>query len=140
MPLYKTMDIYSNRPIIMEKNKEIISEITRIKELFNYGALLNEQTTYEKYSKQPYTTSSNRYRNLVDAFKKAFPNKEFFVTDGQNKLKYTNSQGKDIVLRTNDDDNVVDGIYGVMEDGNNVETLKGRYEFKNGKLEFINEI
>jgi len=131
------MDIYSNRLHFNMKNKEILTEISRIKELFNYGALLNEQTNYEKYNKQPYTTSSNRYKNLVNAFKKAFPNKEFFVTDGQNKLKYKNSQGKNIVLRTNDDDNVVDGIWGVMEDGKDVETLKGRYEFKNGKLEFI---
>ena len=137
MPLYKIMDIYSNRLHFNMKNKEILTEISRIKELFNYGALLNEQTTYEKYDTQPYTKSSNRYRNLVDAFKKAFPNKEFFVTDGQNKLKYKNSQKKYIVLRTNDDDNVVDGIWGVMEDGKDVETLKGRYEFKNGKLEFI---
>jgi hypothetical protein len=131
------MDIYSNRLHFNMKNKEILTEISRIKELFNYGALLNEQTNYEKYNKQPYTTSSNRYKNLVNAFKKAFPNKEFFVTDGQNKLKYKNSQGINIVLRTNDDDNVVDGIWGVMEDGKDVETLKGRYEFKNGKLEFI---
>jgi len=137
MPLYKIMDIYSNRLHFNMKNKEILTEISRIKELFNYGALLNEQTNYEKYNKQPYTTSSNRYKNLVNAFKKAFPNKEFFVTDGQNKLKYKNSQGINIVLRTNDDDNVVDGIWGVMEDGKDVETLKGRYEFKNGKLEFI---
>ena len=126
----------------MEKNKEIISEITRIKELFNYGALLNEQTTtqYEKYNKQSpqsYTTESNRYIKLITAFKKAFPDKEFFVTPSKDKIKYINSQNKEIHLQTNNDDDSkeVQGLWGVME-GERLR-FKGKFVFRNNKLEFV---
>jgi len=126
----------------MEKNKEIISEITRIKELFNYGALLNEQTTtqYDKYNKQSpqsYTTESNRYIKLITAFKKAFPDKEFFVTPSKDKIKYINSQNKEIHLQTNNDDDSkeVQGLWGVME-GERLR-FKGKFVFRNNKLEFV---
>jgi len=126
----------------MEKNKEIISEINRIKELFNYGALLNEQTTtqYEKYNKQSpqsYTTESNRYIKLITAFKKAFPDKEFFVTPSKDKIKYINSQNKEIHLQTNNDDDSkeVQGLWGVME-GERLR-FKGKFVFRNNKLEFV---
>jgi len=126
----------------MEKNKEIISEITRIKELFNYGALLNEQTTtqYEKYNKQSpqsYTKESNRYIKLITAFKKAFPDKEFFVTPSKDKIKYINSQNKEIHLQTNNDDDSkeVQGLWGVME-GERLR-FKGKFVFRNNKLEFV---
>jgi len=126
----------------MEKNKEIISEITRIKELFNYGALLNEQTTtqYEKYNKQnpqSYTKDSNRYIKLINAFKKAFPDKEFFVTPSKDKIKYINSQNKEIHLQTNNDDDSkeVQGLWGVME-GERLR-FKGKFVFRNNKLEFV---
>jgi len=126
----------------MEKNKEIISEITRIKELFNYGALLNEQTTtqYDKYNKQSpqsYTTESTRYIKLITAFKKAFPDKEFFVTPSKDKIKYINSQNKEIHLQTNNDDDSkeVQGLWGVME-GERLR-FKGKFVFRNNKLEFV---
>jgi len=126
----------------MEKNKEIISEINRIKELFNYGALLNEQTTtqYEKYNKQSpqsYTKESNRYIKLITAFKKAFPDKEFFVTPSKDKIKYINSQNKEIHLQTNNDDDSkeVQGLWGVME-GERLR-FKGKFVFRNNKLEFV---
>lgn len=125
------------------ENKKILSEISRIKDIFNYGALLNEQTTYEKYSSQSYT-NNYRYKKLIDSFKKVFPDKEFFVTPGMNKLKYTNSQGIDIILRTKNEDNrvakeedknVVDGTWGTIEGGR--ERVKGKYIFKDNKLEFV---
>ena len=125
------------------ENKKIVSEISRIKDIFNYGALLNEQTTYEKYSSQSYT-NNYRYKKLIDSFKKVFPDKEFFVTPGMNKLKYTNSQGIDIILRTKNEDNrvakeedknVVDGTWGTIEGGR--ERVKGKYIFKDNKLEFV---
>ena len=126
----------------MEKNKEIISEITRIKELFNYGALLNEQTTtqYEKYDKQnpqSYTKESNRYIKLITAFKEAFPDKDFFVTPSKDKIKYTNSQNKEIHLQTNNDDDSkeVKGLWGLME-GKRLR-FKGKFVFRNNKLEFV---
>jgi len=110
----------------MEKNKEIISEITRIKELFNYGALLNEQTTtqYEKYNKQnpqSYTTESNRYKNLITAFKGAFPDKEFFVTPSKTSIKYVNKKNQEVYLQTNNDDGSkeVKGFLGIMDKENN---------------------
>ena len=110
----------------MEKNKEIISEITRIKELFNYGALLNEQTTtqYEKYneqSPQSYTTESNRYANLITAFKGAFPGKEFFVTPSKTSIKYVNKKNQEVYLQTNNDDGSkeVKGFLGIMDKENN---------------------
>lgn len=126
------------------ESKNILTEISRIKELFNYGALLNEQVKYEKYSGQPYTKNSNRYEKLIDSFKEVFPDKEFFVTPGMNKLKYTNLQGIDIILRTKNEDNrvakeedknVVDGTWGTIEGGR--ERVKGKYIFKDNKLEFV---
>ena len=118
-------------------NREILSEIRRIKEMFSYGATINEQITAEF---KPHTgTNSGFMGKLVNFFKKA-PNmsgKDFEVS-GDEMLKYTNNDGQIIILNTNAGAKA--GSYFVVTDlgdGKYKPTKAGRYEFTNdGNLEF----
>ena len=126
----------------MEKNKEIISEITRIKELFNYGALLNEQQITAQFQKTD-KSNSNFTNHLINAFKNSENTKDKeFEMAGDEMLKYTaeiNGEDKIIILTTNAGQDK--GIYYEVtdEDNNNVYkwNAMGNYEFKNGELTLI---
>ena len=126
----------------MEKNKEIISEITRIKEIFNYGALLNEQTITAQFQKTD-KSNSNFTNHLINAFKNSENTKDKeFEMAGDEMLKYIakiNGKEKIIILTTNAGQDK--GIYYEVtdEDNNNVYkwNAMGNYEFKNGELTLI---
>lgn len=118
----------------MEKNKEIISEITRIKEIFNYGALLNEQKITAQFQKTD-KSNSNFTNHLINAFKNSENTKgKEFEMAGDEMLKYTakiNNEDKIIILNTNaGQDNGI--YYEVTDEGNNVYKwyAMGNYTFK----------
>jgi len=130
------MDIYVNRTIFNVMNKEILSEIRRIKEMFSYGVALNEQITAEF---KPHTgTNSGFMGKLVDYFKKAsnMSGKDFEVS-GDEMLKYTNNDGQIIILMTNAGSKT--GPYYVVNDigDSKYKPIKaGTYDFSTGELVF----
>lgn len=129
------------------ENKKIISEINRIKELFNYGALISEQTIsatftpYDKVNKTPKFTNGNSGKYMtefINKFLKAENTKDKDFGVISTMIKYIaniNGEDKTVILKLNNSEDF--GYYYIVEgeEGNYTTTHTGLYELKD-KLVF----